>query len=221
MYSPLSILSSKVLFGGLERPRGEVRPFVKRFWVEAEGRWAAGKVWSVVYCGADWIGHMALKAECWDWLKLVFRWKLDSSGSGSDLIISSLEDNDARSDRVLSLLTLSRFGGRLSSECQFAVLVAGHPLQALSLVTRFGYSVVNAATFPGKACFRGFSSCPLDPLMGRFRAWRQSLSTPLSNADRLTLIYEMRSANVQKRLGCQPHYVGLNWWQHWPTYIVQ
>ena len=54
--------------------------------------------------------------------------KLDSSGSGSDSIIFSIEDNEARSDRALSsLLTLSRFAERLSDERPVAmvVLVAG------------------------------------------------------------------------------------------------
>ena len=34
-------------------------------------------------------------------MKLVFCWKLDSSSSGSDSIISSIEDNQAQFDRVL------------------------------------------------------------------------------------------------------------------------
>ena len=107
------------------------------------------------------------------WLKPVFCWKLDSSGSGSDSIISSIEDNEARSNGALSwLLTLSRFAERLSEERLVAVvvLVEGRPLRALALEARFGCVVVDVATFPGKARFRRFSSCRLDPVMGRFRA---------------------------------------------------
>ena len=68
--------------------------------------------------------------------------------------MSSIEDNEARSDRALSsLLTLPRFAERLSDERPVAVvvLVAGRPLRALALETRFGCAVVDVATFPGKA----------------------------------------------------------------------
>ena len=59
--------------------------------------------------------------------------------------------------------------------CLFAVmvLVAGCPLPAWAFVTSFGRAVVNVTTFPGKTHFRRFSSCPLDPVMGRFRDWRR------------------------------------------------
>ena len=87
--------------------------------------------------------------------------------------MSSIEDNEARSDRALSsLLTLPRFADRLSDERPVAVvvLVAGRPLRALALETRFGCAVVDVATCPGKARFSRFSSYRLDPVMGRFRA---------------------------------------------------
>ena len=99
------------------------------------------------------------------WLKPVFCWKVDSSSSGSDSIISSIEYNEAQSDGALSsLLTLSRFAERLSDERLVAVvvLVEGRPLRALALEARFGCAVVDVATFPGKARFSRFSSCPLD-----------------------------------------------------------
>ena len=115
-YSVLGKSKAKSMSIGVERRRGEAVPHVKRFWVKAEGRWAAGEVWNVVI--AEWTKSvtMAFMAEGWDWLKPVFCWKLDSFGSGSDSIISSIEDNEAWSDGALSSLTLSRFTGRLS-EC--------------------------------------------------------------------------------------------------------
>ena len=82
---------------------------------------------------------------------------MDLSGSGSNSIISSIEDNKARSDRALSsLLTWSRFAGRLSDErpVTVVVLVARRPLRALDLETCFDCAVVDVATFPGKARFR-------------------------------------------------------------------
>ena len=39
-------------------------------------------------------------------------------------------------------------------------------------------------SFLGEACFRWFSSCPLDPAMGRCMAWRQSWSSLLNDAER-------------------------------------
>ena len=101
---------------GIKRRRGEAMPHVKRSSVKAEVRWVAGEGWGVVI--AEWTKSvtMALMVEGWDWLKPVFCWKLDSFGSGSDSIISSIEDNEAWSDRALASLTLSRVTGRLS-EC--------------------------------------------------------------------------------------------------------
>ena len=43
MHSPLSILSSKLLSTGLERPRGEALPGVKMLGVVAGGVWNAEK----------------------------------------------------------------------------------------------------------------------------------------------------------------------------------
>ena len=100
---------------------------------------------------------MARMAARWDWLKPVFCGKLDSSGLGSDSTISSIEDNEAWSDRALSSWTLSRFAVRLDDR-PFAVvvLVAGRTLRALALVTRFSCAVVDVTTFPGKASYKIF-----------------------------------------------------------------
>ena len=139
------------------------------------------------YCGADWIGH-----DSFDGCTLRL-------AEASVLLETGLVRLRIRLDHFIDR-------GQRSTVWQGVVFVInvvevrwkvfrrapGHrgcsrcraPLLALALETRFGCAVVDVATFPGKARFRRFSSCSLDPVIGRFRAWRRSLSTSLDNTER-------------------------------------
>ena len=139
MCSPLSILSSKFLSTGLERPRGEAMPGVSTLWFDA------GEVWNVENVEQTDLITIVLMAEHWSGLKLAFCWRLGMSSLGSDSITSLMEDNEAWSDRALSSLSscsclrslwMFRRGGRLSASpgwcASISVLLVECPCRALA-----------------------------------------------------------------------------------------
>ena len=139
------------------------------------------------YCGADWIGHDGFDGCT---LRLAEASVLLETGLVRLRIrLDHFIDRGQRStvwQGVVFVINVVEVrwkvfrrapGHRGCSRCRA-------PLLALALETRFGCAVVDVATFPGKARFRRFSSCPLDPVIGKFRAWRRSLSTSLDNAER-------------------------------------
>ena len=119
------------------------------------------------YGGADWISHDGL--DCCTQSLAETGVLLEGGLLQLRIRLDHFVDRGQRSTVwrgvvfVINVVEV-QFAERLSDERLVAVvvLVEGRPLRALALEARFGCAVVDVATFPGKARFSRFSSCPLD-----------------------------------------------------------
>ena len=193
-YSPLSILSSKLRSTGRERPRGDAVPGVQGVWLDASGLKALAGVenaFKVVWTERDTISSMV---ACWAELNEVFCW-LSVSISTSDSIMSSMEDSEAWSDRALSSWSCSWLAAATAALFCRRGKVSGSPVLRQFLVDRPGGALTcdrlavrffcmllavllhGLAELPSRARLRRFWSCPLEPVIGRFRAPSRSFNT--------------------------------------------
>ena len=129
-YSVSGKSKAKSMSIGIERRRGEAVPHVKRFWVKAEGRWAAGEVWSVI---AGWTKSvtMVLVAEAsvlleagLVWLRI---WRDHFLDRGQRSMVC----------QGVVFINIVQVHWKAYRVCLFAVmvLVAGCPLPAWAFVT--------------------------------------------------------------------------------------
>ena len=205
-YSPLSTLSSKLRSTGLERPRGKVVPGVQDVWLDASGlRVLAGveNAFKAVWTELDTISSMV---ECWAELNEVFYW-LSVLISTTDLIMSSMEDSEAWSDRALSSCSCSWLAlfCRRGKVSVYPVLrwsrlfLVDRPVQALTcnwLDIHFCCLLLavllrSLAALPSRAHLRQFWSCPLEPVI-RFRASSWSFKTSLLSPERSSTLMGIR-----------------------------
>ena len=127
----------------------------------------------------------------------------------SDLIMSSMEDSEAWSDRALSscsclwlaITALFCWGGKVS------VSPVLHQSMIFFLVDQLGQALMcnrpdihfcclllavvllrDLPELPSRARFRQFRSCPLESMTGRFRAPSQSFNTSLLNPKKSLLL---------------------------------
>ena len=104
-----------------------------------------------------------------------------AAGSGPDSIISSIEENEALSERALSSSSSTGLAGWVAGSLSVrfvADFLLGCPnWRVLTVVMRLFCGFGAVVAFPGKAHLRKARSWPREPTMGRLRAWRRSFKT--------------------------------------------
>ena len=127
-----------------------------------------------------------------------------------DSIMSSMEDSEALSDRVLSSCSCSWLAaataalfcrrGKVSESPVLRRILVDRPGRALTcdrLAVRFFCMLLavllrGLAELPSRARLRRFRSCPLEPVIGRFRAPSRSFNTSLLSPERSSPLMRIR-----------------------------